>query len=116
MNIKWLRDSVNFHFAADGTNHPVCTVKIQTPGGTILVMFEPEEIAGTLYLRGFHIQGEDISMNELGPSRLRNLTTVAIEELGYDGIVIEVAIRTTGAGRGRRPRLVRFTRCRFTPP
>jgi hypothetical protein len=62
MNTKWTKDEVYFRFVADGTDHPVCPVEIQTPDGTILVMFEPEEIARTFHLRGFRIQGEDISM------------------------------------------------------
>ncbi|WP_143525377.1 hypothetical protein [Rhizobium hainanense] len=106
----WTKKDVAFHFVNEATSHPVCTVEIQTPDGVISVMAEPQMIGNTFYLRGFHIQGEDISMNDLGAHRLRNLAEIAMEEMECHELVVEGAVRTTGAGRGRKPRPVRFTR------
>ncbi|NLS15404.1 hypothetical protein HGP16_02385 [Rhizobium sp. P40RR-XXII] len=105
-----IKTDVAFRFVNEATFHPVCTVEIQTPDGVISVMAEPQMVGNALYLRGFHIQGEDILMNDLGAHRLRNLAEIAMEEMECHELVVEGAVRTTGAGRGRTLRPIRFTR------
>lgn len=110
MKKTWTKKDIAFRFVNEATYHPVCTVEIHTPDGVISVMAEPQKVGDGLYLRGFHIQGENISMNDLGAHRLRNLAEIAMEEMECHELVVEGAVRTTGAGRGRKPWPIRFTR------
>jgi hypothetical protein len=88
----------------------VVVARIITGTGTLLVLSEVALIAGVLTLRGLHIQGENVGMNELSVTGIRNVMRDAMESLDVDEIVIEGAARTTGANPGRRPRRLRFTR------
>lgn len=116
MKLMWTKDDIAFYFVHEATYQPVYTVEIHTPDGVISVMAEPEMVGDALYLRGFHIQGEDISMNDLGAHRLRNLADIAMEDMDCHELVVEGAVRTTGAGRGRKPRPVRFARRNIPSP
>jgi hypothetical protein len=71
-------------------------------------MAELEEHGRTLRLIGLHIQGA--AANAIGVANLRVLADAVMEKMDYDAIEIEGAIRTTGAGPGRRPGCLRFTR------
>jgi hypothetical protein len=53
-----------------------------------------------LRLLGVHIQGA--TANAIGTSNLRVLADAVMEKMDYDAIEVEGAIRTTGAGPGRR--------------
>ena len=70
-------------------------------------MAELEEQDRTLRLVGLHIQGA--AANEVGVANLRVLIDAVMEKMDYDAIEIEGAVRTTGAGPGRRPGRLRFT-------
>jgi hypothetical protein len=90
------------------TSDPVVTVVVSTPDGTLKFMAEPEAQGSTLVLRGTHAQ--DAHANAVGAGNLLVLAQALMERMGFDGLVVEGAIRTTGANPGRRPRLLRFTR------
>ncbi|WP_156917623.1 hypothetical protein [Salinarimonas rosea] len=89
----------------------VVSVRVTTPLGVLLAMAEAaeEDEGRTLRLVGFHVQPETLGPNALGPANLRSLVQALRERMGYDTVVIEGAVRTTGAGPGRRPRALRFT-------
>jgi hypothetical protein len=95
---------------ADESEGAIATARITTSSGTIMAMAEVSLDNRCLTLRGLHVHGENVGTNELGVSGLRRVVTEAMEDLDVDEIVIEGAIRVTGAGPGRTPRRLRFTR------
>jgi len=95
---------------ADESEGAIATARITTSAGTIMAMAEVALEGRRLTLRGLHIHGEDVGMNELGVSGLRRMVAEAMEDLDVDEIVIEGAVRVSGAGPGRTPRRLRFTR------
>lgn len=70
------------------------------------VIFEDREVV----LRGLNVHAVGVSVNELGNARLRKLVIATMERMDVDTLVIEGAIRVTGANPGRKPRSLRFTR------
>ena len=111
--MSWRPDDITFDLDPEGTEHPVVTIRFETPAGEILVMAEIEEQDRTARLIRLHIQGP--APNTLGVANLRMLADAVMRELDYDGIEIEGADRTTGANPGRRPRPLRFNRRRGPP-
>jgi hypothetical protein len=106
----WQAADVEFDLIDGATDHPVLSDLIKTPLGTLELMAEPILSKRRLMLRGLHVQGVDLRPNALGPANLRRLAAIVMERLDCDEIVIEGAVRTTGAGKGRRPRPTRFAR------
>jgi hypothetical protein len=106
--MRWRPDDITFDIIAEDTDHPVATVSFMTPVGEIRVIAELEQQGRTLRLIGLHIQGA--TANAIGTTNLRVLADAVMENMDYDAVEVEGAIRTTGAGPGRRPRRLRFTR------
>ena len=106
----WSSSDVTFEIDDDGTEDPVVTVEVTTPDGKIVVMGEPREDGRTLIVERTHIHGVGGGPNELGPAKLRTVAQAILERMDYDGLVIEGAVRTTGAQKGRRPKPIRFSR------
>jgi hypothetical protein len=92
----------------DQSEGAVATAQIETAAGTIMVMAEAALEGRCLTLFGLHIHGVDVGANELRVAGLRRMVQEVMEDLNVDEIVIEGAIRTTGAGPGRTPRRLRF--------
>jgi len=106
----WTVADIEIILDDDLTDDPVVTGHIVTPAGELLVMAEVEVLHRELVLRGLHIHGVTLGPNELGWPRLRQLAHAVMERLDVDAIVIEGAVRTSGARRGHVPRALRFTR------
>src|SRR5580704_7782628 len=94
----------------DQSDETIVVARITTTVGSILVMAEVALAEGVLTLSGVHVQGDDVSANEVGVPGLRRIIQEAMEELGVDEIVIVGSVRTSGANPGRAPRPLRFTR------
>src|ERR1700722_11859581 len=107
--MTWKREQVSFEFVHDGTADQVVTVRIATPMGGNFAMAEVEISGRNLVLNGFHIHS-DAGVRQIGVSNLRMLAEHVLEELDYDELIIQGASRTTGAGPGRAPGRLRFTR------
>jgi hypothetical protein len=75
-----------------------------------MVMAEVMLEGRCLVLRGLHVHGVDVGVNELRVAGLRRMVREVMEDLDVDAIVIEGSVRTTGADPGRTPRLLRFAR------
>jgi len=90
------------------TDHPVVTVRVLTPVGPLRFMAEPVMQGRTMLLKRLHVQ--DPSRNAVGMANLTLIARVVMERMDLDGLVIEGAVRSTGANPGHRPRGVRFTR------
>lgn len=107
--MRWQPGDITFDIIAEETDHPVATVNFETPAGQIQIMAELKEEGRTLHLLGLHIQGA--ASNAVGIANLRILADAVMEKMDYyDAIEVAGAVRTTGAGPGRRPRRLRFTR------
>src|ERR1700693_5675637 len=105
----WSRDEVAFSIADGLTEGLVLTVEIVTPAGVLYAMAEPVAQGRALILKGFHIQAIG-SARSFGPGNLRLLAELVMERMDYDELVIEGAVRTSGARKGHRPRPQRFAR------
>jgi hypothetical protein len=88
----------------------VAVFAITTPDGSLEVCAEVIEVARILHLIRVHIQSNDFTANSLGPHKLRMIADAVMKEFDYDAIKIEGAPRTTGAGKGRTPKPIRFSR------
>ena len=104
----WQPDQITFEID-EASDHPVAFVAINTPDGLIEAATEFEERGNILVLVRFHIQS-GFGSNGLGLARLRQLADAVMERMDYDAIEVEGAARTTGAGKGRIPRPLRFAR------
>jgi hypothetical protein len=100
--------AISFEIIDDLTADPVVTVVVATPDGTLRFMAEPEMARSALILRGVHVQ--DAWANALGAGNLKVLARTVMERMELDGLVVEGALRTTGASPGRRPGVLRFSR------
>jgi hypothetical protein len=90
------------------TDHPVVTVRVLTPIGSLRFMAEPVMQGATMLLKGLPMQ--DLTPNAVDMANLMVIARVVMERMDLDGLVIEGAIRSTGAKPGHRPRGIRFTR------
>ena len=110
----WTKNDIVIELDEYMTDDPVMTATISTPDGEVMVMAEMLTDGSALVLRRLHIHGENVGKNEFGHTRLRNLVGAVLDALeAYDEIVVEGAVRTSGAGKGRRPCAIRFTRASF---
>jgi hypothetical protein len=104
----WSGADISFEIVDDMTDDPVVTVRVTTPVGVLMFAAEPVVMGRTLLLRGTHVQ--DGRPNLVGASNLGVIAQALMEGMGFDELVVEGAVRTTGANPGRRPRLMRFAR------
>lgn len=104
----WSTRDIAFEIIDDMTSHPVVTVLVATPDGTLTFMAEPEQQGTTLILHAAHAQ--DGWANAVGHGNLMVPAQAVMERMELDGPVVEGALRTTGANPGRRPCPIRFTR------
>jgi hypothetical protein len=109
----WSVDDISFELLYDMTDDPVVTLLFRTPVGQLMFTGEPVEMDGVLISRGTHVQ--DASVNAIGAANLMVIAQALIaqalmDRMDYNELIIEGAIRATGANPGRRPRPIRFTR------
>jgi hypothetical protein len=99
----------------DATDHPVVSIRMTTPVGVVELMAEVAEIGRSLQLRRVHVQSA-VEANAIGLANWRLIANVVMEHMGYDEIIVEGAVCTTGARPGRRPQPIRFARRLRAPP
>jgi|Deesub1362B_J571_1020462.scaffolds.fasta_scaffold20236_2 hypothetical protein len=107
--MTWNAVDVTFEIDADATFEQVITVVIGTPQGRIFVMAEPREEGRTLILDGFNIHS-DAGAGVIGRANLKMLAQFVMERMDYDELVVQGTSRTSGAGPGRVPGKLRFSR------
>lgn len=107
-NAMWDTADISFEMVSDMTDDPVVTLLVSTPVGRLTFTAEPIAREGTLVLRGTHVQ--DALPNAVGAGNLLVIAQALMERMGFDGLVVEGALRTTGANPGHRPRTIRLTR------
>lgn len=107
----WTEKDISITLLDGLTDDPIVTAEISTPDGTLQAMARIEDEPPTLRLCELHLHGENVGPRQFGHRRLFALLwaiLLTLEE--YDEIVVEGAVRTSGAGKGHRPRALRFTR------
>ena len=104
------KEDISFRLSDDVSGHPVVTVTIDTLVGSVFVMAEPRRTGRVMTLRGLHVQGETTAANEIGAANLRIAITAFMEEFDLETLMVAGAVRSNGAGPGRTPRTIRFTR------
>ena len=57
--IVWTAADIEILLDDDGTDHPITTVRIRTPGGDLTIMAEITFQGRELVLAGVHIQSEN---------------------------------------------------------
>lgn len=106
----WSEAEIKLDLLDDLTAGEIATLLIRTPAGAIMVMGVPSPQGMSLTVEGVHAQGLGIGANSVGASGLRTIADAVMTELGYDELVVQGALRTSGANPGRRPRVLRFAR------
>ena len=110
----WAITEISFEMVDDTTDDPVVTLFVMTPAGRLTFVAEPVERGATLVLKGVHVR--DAHPNAVGAANLMVIAQALMERIGYYGLEVEGALRTTGANPGYRPRVFRFTRRVRTSP
>jgi hypothetical protein len=105
---RWTTEEISFDIVYDLTGHPVVTTLVLTPVGPPRFMAEPVMQGATTLLKGLHVQA--LSRNAVGMANLTLIARVVMERMDLDGLVVDGAVRSTGANPGHRPRGIRFTR------
>lgn len=104
----WAVEDVSFELVDEMTDDPIVTLLVLTPAGRLTVTAEPIVQGTSLRLQGTHVQ--DTRANTIGAGNLLVIAQALMERMGFDGLIVEGAIRTTGANPGHRPRILRFAR------
>ena len=104
----WNPADLSFDMVDDLTSDPVITIRMETPIRRLSLTAEPKMDGATLILRGLHVQGA--SANKIGAANLMVLARTVMERMDIDRLVVEGALRTTGANPGHRPSILRFSR------
>lgn len=107
---RWSVVDLHVALVGDRSAGPVATLAIETPAGTLFVMGEPRMEGRILHTGAIHVHGVGIGPNDIGPAALRCLVDAVLTELDCDGLVVEGAVRTTGANPGSRTRPIRLAR------
>ena len=109
----WSIPEISFEMVDSMTDDPVVTVVVTTPAGQLTFMAELVGRGTTLVARSAYVQ--DARPNAVGAANLMVIAQALMEGMGFDGLEVEGAVRTTGANPGHRPSAFRFTR-RFRAP
>jgi hypothetical protein len=104
----WAVGDIAFAIVDDMTDDPVVTISVATPAGLLQFAAEPVVVEGVLVLQRTHGQG--LTANSVGAGNLMVIAQALMGGMEFDGLVVEGALRTTGANPGHRPRVLRFTR------
>ncbi len=99
---------ISFHMANEMTDDPIVALVAITPTGRLTFVAELLKQGTALALQGIHVQ--DAHPNAAGAASLMVIAQALMEGMGFDGLEVEGAVRTTGANPGHRPRVFRFAR------
>jgi len=113
---KWNAEDVEIKLIDEASEGDIATVKISVGGAALFIMGEIKKDGKQLVVTGVHVSSEGVNPNEVGLPNLRQIARVVMEIGGYDEIVVEGAVRTTGAHPGHRSRSIRFSRDRLFAP
>jgi hypothetical protein len=113
---RWNPEDIEITLIDEAGEGDVATIKVSAAGAALFIIGEIKEDGKRLVVSGVHISTEDVNPNEVGVRNLRQLARAIMEIGGYDEIIVEGAVRTTGAHPGRRPHSIRFSRDRLFAP
>jgi hypothetical protein len=109
------RSVIRFVLESSLSEGEVATMRIMTPVGDLLVMGEPaQDVSGQVQrVSRVHTNGgagSPLAADSIGLANLQVIGQAVLAEFGYEELVLEGAVRTSGKRKGARPRAVRFTR------
>lgn len=110
---KWNLEDIAIDLIDEASEGEVVTVRVSAAGAALFMMGEIREDGKRLVLGDVHVSSEGTNPNEVGVCNLRQVARAVMEIGGYDEIVVEGAVRTTGAHPGHRPGSIRFSRDRL---
>ena len=110
---RWRPEDIEIVLVGEASEGDVVTIKVTVGGAVVLMMGEIREHGKRLVASGVHVSSKGVSANGVGISNLKQIARAVMEVGGYDEIIVEGAVRTTGAHRGHRPRRIWFTRDRL---
>jgi hypothetical protein len=113
-NAMWTIEDIAFEVVNDLTDDPVVTVLVFTPVGEMAFTAEPVMRGRTLIFRRTHVQGS--RPGAVGGHNLAVIAHAVMKGMDVDELIVEGALRTTGARPGRRPRDIRYARRVHAPP
>ena len=106
----WRLSDIRFEMIDDLSEGSLVTLEISTPIGTMLVMGSAMVAGRVITADGVHIHGVDVASGAFGPGALRVIADALLERMNCDELVVQGAVRTSGARPGARPRPLRFAR------
>ena len=111
----WAPDDIRIHLDHEATDFPVVGIEIETPVGLIRIMGELVEVGRRIVVREAHIESETPGKSSVVPAGIGVGALIAIaraflEEVDADEVIVEGGVRTTGRGKGRRPKPFRYAR------
>ncbi|MGO9742067.1 MAG: hypothetical protein ACLPN5_11240 [Roseiarcus sp.] len=107
---RWNLDEIAITLVDELSTGVIATIRVEVVGIALLIMGEIVEDRERLVVTGVHVSSRGVKPNEIGLADLRQLAQAVMEVGGYDEIVVQGALRTTGAHPGHRPRPIRFAR------
>ncbi len=114
--VRWNAEDVLIVLVDEVSEGKIVTLEVIAPGASLLIMGEIMEDSRRLVVTGAHISSKGVNPNEVGIANLKRVAQVIMEMGGYDEIIVEGAIRTTGAHPGHKPRAIRLARNRGPAP
>jgi hypothetical protein len=110
---RWTAEDIDIVLVDEASEGDVITVRVSLGGAALLLMGEIKEDGKRLVASGVHISSEGVNPNEIGVANLRRVARAVMEVGRYDEIIVEGAVRTTGAPPRHRPGSLRFFRDRL---
>lgn len=101
-------DDITIIVDGDFSEDPIFLFEVITPVGSLQLLGEVVIGENNLVIRGAHLWGDPAT--KWGWEVLRHLGQTIAEKFDVDEIAIYGEVRSTGAGKGRRPRPFRFRR------
>jgi hypothetical protein len=109
----WNPEDIEIKLLDEASEGEVATVRVSVGGAALFIVGEIKEDGKRLVVTGVHISSHGMSPNQVGVPNLRQVARAVMEIGSYDEIIVEGAVRTTGAHPGHRPGSIRFSRDRL---
>jgi hypothetical protein len=113
---RWTQQEIAVSFLDEMCEGSVVAIQADIDGVTIKILGEVVDGTDPMVVMGVHVSSSGVAANEIGMANLYTLAQRVMEVGDYDEIVVEGAVRTTGANPGHKPRPFRFTRNRDPAP
>ena len=114
--VRWRADDLRIVLLDEVSEGDIVASEDTVGNATLRIMGEIRRAGQNLAVEGVHISSSGLDPNELGFAKLRRISQAIMELGNCDEILVEGAVRTTGAHPGHRRGVLRFTRNRRPRP